>query len=206
VVVVVAPVVNLSGSSELDSLRLTDTFASELASRTHVAVVPVNTVLAALMQDGTGYIQDREHALRVAEAFDADATVVVAVSDYDAYAPRIGLVVQWYQRATSAPRSGFDPVLASRQASDFAGGGTGSDGGGGTWQVQRVFDAGQLWVQDEVREYDTHLLADHSPYSWTRHLKSQELFVRYSCWSVIRTMLGQQSLRTVVAEPERSRL
>lgn len=171
--VVVAPVLNLSGATDLDPIKLTDALASEMVASSVAAVVPVNLTLAALARRGKAWIDTPQEAVAIAQEFGADGTVVAAVTEYDPYdPPTVGLVLQWYA---------------------VPGGGTSDSGGvhgaaAVTVQVQRVFCAADERVLAEVREYAKMRDGHDSPYGWRRYTKSQELFVRYCCWSAIRSM------------------
>lgn len=190
IVVVVAPVLNLSGSSDWDPLKVTDMVASEMQSFPGIVVIPVNRALAALRQAGRFAVETPQDALDLATEFDADATVVTAITEYDPYdPPRVGMLMQWYAAGGGAQR-GFDPVTASRQASEvLPPGESASDAFAPQLQVQRVFDASAGEVQNELRAFGRWRASHGSPYGWRVYAKSQELFVRYCCWSAIRSML-----------------
>jgi hypothetical protein len=190
-VVVVAPVLNLSNSTEWDPLKVTDIVASELQSFPDVFVIPVNRTLAALALTGKDVVETPQDALELAREFNADATIVTAITEYNPYDPPIvGVVMQWYGTSHGVEPRGFDPVSASRQAAEVLPAGSAQAAEAAPLvQVQRVFDAADEAVLDEVRQYASRRTGHGSPYGWRVHLKSQELFVRFSCWSCIRPML-----------------
>lgn len=205
-VVVVAPVLNLSPSDEFDSLKITDILASELQSFPNISVMPVNLSLAALARAGRSLVETPAQALELAREFGADATLVAAVTEYDPYdPPAMGLVLQWYEPAQASEQErGFDPVGASRQAAavrhpdqDLR-----AEGVGPLLQVQRVFNAASEDVLEEVREFASDREGHASPYAWRKYLKVQELYVRYCCWSAIRTMLSQRNQPPTATDPE----
>lgn len=187
VVVAVAPVLNLSNSSDWDSLRVTDIVASEFQSFPGVFVIPVNRTLATLALMGKEAVETPEDAVDLARELNADATVVTAITEYDPYYPPIiGVVMQWYGRPPHEPLGGFDPVSASRQTSEVA---PAASSAARLVQVQRVYNAADESVQAEVRSFGAWRSKHGSPHGWRIHLKSQELFVRYSCWASIRSIL-----------------
>ncbi len=175
-VIVVAPVLNLSGTPSLDALKITDTLASEFVASKAASVVPVNLTLAALARRGKSCVETPQDAIELAREFAADATVVMAITDYSPYdPPRIGLVLQWYAPGgPSGTGSGAELSADAAAAPRF--------------QLQRVFDASQNQVQSEVRHFARHHSGDESPYGWRKVLQSQELYVRYSCWAAIKSM------------------
>lgn len=173
-VVVVAPVLNLSGTSNLDVLKVSDAAASEFLAFPGVAVVPINITLAKLAEMGKRQVDSPAEAVSLARAFGADATIVIGITEYDPYNPPvIGMVMQWYDAGQTGAAVASDAGAAPAR------------------QVQRVFNARHDWVQSEVREYNAKRQGDESPFGWRGVLQSQERYVRYCCWSVIRTMLSQ---------------
>jgi hypothetical protein len=177
-VIVVSPVLNLSGAADLDSLKLTDIVASEFLSFPSVSVVPVNLTLAALDRRGKAWVETPEDALELAREFGADATVVTAVTEYNPYDPPIvGLVMQWYEVPhADAPHQGASADVALLAATTA----------GPQLQVQRVFDASHNGVQDEMRTFAAARPGHESPYGWHRWAEAQELYLRFCCWSTIK--------------------
>lgn len=190
-VLVVAPVLNLSGSDEFDSLKVTDLLASEVVGFEGVQAIPVNLTLAALARRGKASVDSPEEALELAREFSADATLVLAVTEYRPYEPPvIGLVMQWYYEPRRAGTAGLDPVASSRSAQGPPVTLAAEARGPQFLQRQRVFNAADDTVKKELKRYAKHRDADDSPYGWQKYVKSQELYVRYASYSMIRTMLG----------------
>lgn len=185
-VVVVAPVINLSGNEEFDGLQLTDIVAAELSSFRALAVIPVNLTLAALARVGKTRVETPEDALALAREFGADATLVTAVTHYDPYVPpTLGLILQWYEPTRnawegSAPAPGAAELAADPAARPYM-----------QWQVQRVFRAADERVTDEVREFAGLRDGAESPLAWRRYTHAQKHFAEFCSWSAIRTMLRQ---------------
>lgn len=181
-VLVVAPVLNLSGTEEFDPLQVTDILASEFVSFRGVTVIPVNLTLAALARHGKTRVETPLDALRLAREFGADATVVTAITEYSPYdPPAIGLIMQWYAPDTASS------VEAAAPAADLSGMANSTP----RWQVQCVFNAAHESVRQKLEDYVEKRAADEGPYGWRKYLRSQKLYVRYCCWELIRTMLRQ---------------
>lgn len=160
-----APVLNMSGSRAFDPLRMTDLLASELASFAHVQVVPLNRTLAELSAMGKSEVASVEDALALGRATGADLAVVVAVTEFEPYYPPvIGLIGQVY----SLGGGGADAARVE--------------------QEQRVFNAADEKVAENIQAYASNRDADDSPYGWRRYVRSQELYVRYCGWSLFETM------------------
>ena len=190
-VVVVAPVINLSDDATLDSLKVTDWVASEALTIPGLAVVPVNMTLAALAQQGRHRVETPDDARALADEFDADATLVIALTEYDPYdPPRVGIVAQWYAvRPQRVAR--MNPVATSRLAADSVGALPDSSATP-TYQVQRSFDGADERLLAELRDYVAASGGDQSPYGWRKYVKSQELFTRYCIRSAILPMVNMR--------------
>jgi hypothetical protein len=200
-VFVVAPVMNMSGSSEWDPMAMTDTLASELASAANVVVIPPNRSRAALALRGKMYVESPEEAQELAQELGADGTVVAAITEYQPYdQPRLGMTLQVYG-AGGDPRSLVDPLAASRMATEYlpAGGFTGP---AAPIQAQRYFDASDREVQSDIRSYDRRLKRTNSPYGWRAHVKSQTLFVRYCCRTMVESIFSAPAGDEAAAEAE----
>lgn len=192
IAVAIAPVINLSNSVDWDPLRVTDIVASELLTFPHVAVIPVNRTLGALELLGARGIESADDAIALARELRADATLVVAITEFNPYDPPIlGVTAQLY----FVPESGaalpaIDPTLASRTATEFAPAAS-AEPQRGPVQFQRTFNASDPKVLREIREYDDDGARDgrNTAYGWRVHTQSQELFIRYSMWSSLRSIL-----------------
>lgn len=202
-VVVVAPVLNLSGSNDFDSLKVTDLIASEFLSFPGIVVVPVNRALAELASRGKSAVETPDDAVELARAVGADATIVAAITEYDPYDPPVvGLVLQWYAAERPAAVSGLDPVQASRAAAAASAGPAFEDDVRvPRWQVQRVFRGADEDVLKDVRAYAAERDDGGSPYGWRLHLQSQELWLRYASRALIRTILLLEQSYRVAVEP-----
>lgn len=188
--VAVAPVLNLSGSRDWDVVKATDLVASELGTFPGVTVIPVNRSLALLAEHGKTSVDSPQDAEWLAEELAADGTVVAAITEYQPYDPPVvGLILQLYQRGSAKGGSGIDPVAASREATDVSLAGASSSIGEHPLQIQRVFNAADPRVLKEMQRYAKQRDGLESPFGWRVHAKSQVLYLRFSFWSAIRSML-----------------
>lgn len=196
---VVAPVANLSGSNDFDPLQVTDLVASELACVQGFSVVPVNLVLAALNEAGRTQIETPDEAVALARDFHADFAVVTAVTEYDPYEPPVvGLVMQWYPASPPRSANNLDPTAASRQAVALSAELSARPELHAFLQVQRVLNAADQSVLQELRAFARDRTGQQSPSDWRYYLRSQRHYLRFSIASVIRTMklTHEQSIRT----------
>jgi hypothetical protein len=190
--IAVAPVLNFSGSSDFDPLQVSDLFASELTMVEGVQVVGVNRVIAVLARQGLTEVTSPGHALEICEAIGCDGIAVIAITEYEAYTPVVGMAVQLYMRSSGRFASRFDPVAASRQAMPFAVEGWEDSPLVPRAQIQRVFNAAHNVTADSVRGYAEQRIAGDGALGWKRYLKSQQLYLRFCCWATISELMGQE--------------
>ncbi len=203
-----APVLNLSGSQDFDQLHVTDVIASEFQAVGNMTVIPVNLALAELVRSGRTTVETPEDAVALAQTFSADATIVTAITEYDPYdPPRVGMVMQWYEARPQRSSGGFRPVQASRasrsgeaQLSEY------EQPAGPRWQVQRVFDAADERVLDQIRDFAEKRDGHNSPFGYRKYVKSQELYVHYCGAALIKTITKlDEDSRAVVGPHEAKR-
>jgi len=190
-VVAVAPVLNLSNRSDWDALKVTDMLALELQALPEFIVVPVDRVLAALAVKGQAAIETPSDVRDLGRELKADMVIVAAITEFDPYyPPRVAMTVQCYWSGPDAHSSrGFDPVAASRQASDEGPApALTRDGDAPFLQVQIVHDASWDATLEQLRKYAASRNGGQSPFGWRAHAQSQELFLRFSCHSAILTI------------------
>lgn len=186
--IAVAPALNHSGSGAFDPLRVSDLMASELSSVEGVRVIGVNRVLAVLAEQGVLQIQSPQHAVQVCERLGADGILVYAVTEYDPYQPVVGLAAQIYG-PRPAPAM-FDPVAGSRSARPFAV--PEQRDALRPWsEVQRVFNGVHEDIQREVRSYADDRNETQTPYGWRKYMVSQEWYLRFCCYAVMRELVQQ---------------
>ncbi|HOW73498.1 MAG TPA: hypothetical protein PKY77_23095 [Phycisphaerae bacterium] len=188
--IAVAPALNFSGSADFDPVKVADIMASELSESPGIGVIGVNRVLAVLAEQSVDRIQSPEHALQVCDRLGADAILVFALIEYDAYTPVVGIAAQMYTRQATGRQ--LDPVAASRMARPFDYS-LSDRGARPSAEIQRVFNAEHGDVQQEVKEYSDSRTANKSPYGWKKYLRSQQWYLRFCCSRVCRD-LNQQMM------------
>ncbi len=189
--IAVAPALNVSGSPDFEPNRVADLMASELSHVAGVEVIPVNRVLAVLADQGRSRVESPGHAVSIAAIVGADAILVVAVTEYDAYDPPVvGLAAQLYGQRRGVRAVGYDPLVASRFGSpprrDIGRGGSLTP----LAQTERVFDASHERVCTGVQRFSESRTADASPFGWRKYIASQQHYLRYCCYETIRALMG----------------
>lgn len=187
--IAVAPALNVSGSSDFDPNRVADLMAVELSFVEGIEVIPVNRVLAVLTDQKRSRVESPEHALEIARVLGADAILVFAITEYDAYEPPVvGISAQLYGQRRSHRVAAFDPVDESRRAAPSRSLGAGSSVAP-LAQAERVFDASHEWVSEEVQRFAKARGADGSPFGWRKYLVSQLHYIRFCCYATVRSLI-----------------
>ncbi len=189
--IVLAPVLNLSGTADFDPLKVTDLLASEFVAADGLSVVPVNLTLAELVRRGQDSVETPEDAIDLARTFGADGTFVVAITEFDPYPPPVvGMVLQYYAAQHHGTMSAFDPVSASRSVTVTPAKLSAAATAGPAWQVQRVFNAADEQLLENIRRFAGDREGQQSPYGWRKYVLTQDLYLRYCGHALIKTMNG----------------
>lgn len=195
----VAPILNFSGKPDLDPVQAADLLASELTSVPGANVIPVNRVMAVLQTQGKMQVESPAQAILVAEAVGADAILVAAITEYDAYTPVVGLIVQMYSVSPSKTRS-LDAVAASRMSRPFEASRMASSYAPSA-QVQGTYNAMHDDVVDHIKNYACKRAETDYPQGWRQYLHMQSLYLRF-CWAdAITSLVNQDSWRIAMVAP-----
>jgi hypothetical protein len=186
-VIAVCPALNYSGNTTFDPVIVGDLMASELSTLPGVGVIGVSRVAAILAEQNLARIQSPQHALQVCSRLGADAILVFAVTEYDPYTPVVGITAQLYslhgrQETLGLPPPGSEPGVP-----------TTAPAGGlpirPVAECQRLFNATHERVRNAVREYADKRREGDSPYDWQKYVASQEWYLRFCCYTVVRDLL-----------------
>ncbi len=185
----VAPFVNESGISTVDTNRVADIFTQQVQQVQGVDSVPVNRVLFALRELEMQGISSAGDALLLMNALDLDGLLVGTVTAYDPYPPLVlGVAVQLYLRPEVNRSRGFDPRSLTRSI-----GGTPTIGEWGpsppTAQAAGIFDAANHQTLIWLREYSAHRSPPDSAYGADIYLVSMELYTQFVSYRLIHDLL-----------------
>jgi len=187
----VAPLINLSGSKDFDTLVATDTLFSELQQVAGLNVLPLNKTLAAMRSLGIRVIDSPETASRIANALNADAIIIASITAYDPYnPPSIGMTIQLYEVRDLAAAP--EPI-ARRPDGSLASGEVKEEqpqtARGPASQVSAVFNANNQTVLQELREFARGRTNYDSALKEERFLRDSEAYMRFVCHAMVRRLV-----------------
>ena len=194
--IAVAPILNFSGEFQLDPVKAADLLASELSYVQGLTILPVSRVVAYLAAQGRDQVESPAHALEVADGVGADAIIVAGITEYDAYTPIVGVVLQIYSpRGHSAPS--FDPMMASRLSQPFDVTQM-ADPLLPTSQVQAVYNGDHEGIRKAVRRFAEPRSTKNDQLGWQRYLRVQTLYLRF-CWhTAVDGLMNQERSRQML--------
>ena len=186
--ILVAPIKNLSGFTELDTLSATDEFVTELQMVNGLQVVSVNAVLSKMLALGMDTVTGPNDAQTLADALGVDGAIVIAISRYEPYMPPIiGIAAQLYMAedvgsAQGGPDKFIDPAVLARQGRPF-------DLGmnrriAAQAQTVKVYDANQDDVIDAIKKYAKARSVQASPLGWKKYM-TQSNYMRFVSRQII---------------------
>lgn len=188
----VAPVINLSGSKDFDSLAVADQLFGELQQIQNLNVLPVNKTLAAMQQLQVRTIDSPQTAQRIAEILGADAILIPAITAYDPYdPPSVGMSMQLYTLdalAGPAPTGSHQingaalPDEASRPRQPVA-------------QIAAIFNATNQTVLLELRDFAKGRTDYQSALQEERFLADIDAYTRFVCHSMVRRLMEVERVR-----------
>jgi len=195
--IAIAPVLNFSGASDIDTLNVTDILYSELQQVQGITVVPVNRVLAQLAQDRIDDVQTPHQAVNLAKRVDADMIMVSAITEYDPYYPPIvGIASQIFTVTNDPPvHSAVDPIALQRLASPLRITVDDKRGHLPTSQLSRIYNSRDRRIVDEVKQFASSRGTGTSPYKWQLYLRSQTHYLRFVCHQGIRELFEKEAAR-----------
>jgi hypothetical protein len=196
----VAPVRNESGTSLIDLGAVGDKVAAAIEETQGIRCAPLNRSLEAMRSLGLPAIRTPGDARRLAQAMGVDGVVVVTITAWDPYAPKIGLAAALYASPTwlAAGREPLDPraLQASPTVSTPAGP---RHADLPTATASELLDGKNHQVLMDLEAYATGRMNGPSAMGWRRYLRSMDLFTEFASYRVMDGLMREEWVRTGVA-------
>ncbi|MGH9817836.1 MAG: hypothetical protein ACRD6I_17325 [Candidatus Acidiferrales bacterium] len=201
----VAPFLNESGVSIVDTARIADLFTEEVQQVDGIDAVPVNRVILAMRQLNIAAVLSSSDATALIEALNVDGLVVGTVTAYDPYnPPTFGLAVQLF-KPNLVPQAQLDPRDLTRQATGDVELGALNDVSP-TAQAAGIFDARSERTRMWIDEYAIGRTPKDSAYGAEIFLVRKELYTKFVSYRRIGQLLSAQHARVqALAQETRSR-
>lgn len=191
----VAPLLNESGVSVVDTLAISDVFTNELERIHGVTALPVQRVLDGMRAMDLGRIDSPNQARALARLIGADAIVVGTVTVYDPYdPPSLGMIVELHRVARS-PLAVDDIDRIRSAASDL----TLNNMGPGSAPPSRaacVLDAADVGTRLALKEFAQSRTIEKTALNWERYLVVMDLYTRFVADHLVRDLIRQERTST----------
>lgn len=195
----VAPFMNESGTTVVDSFRAADLLVQELEQVDGLHAVPVNRVIRAMRELELSGIATPAEARMVARVLDVDAILIGTITAYDPYPPpTIGAAIALYR----VPR---DPSLAFVDTRELSASPVGEvqpgalDTPGPDAQAAGMFDASNHRTLRELHDYALGRALPDSAYGRDIYLVSSELYTRFVSYRLLQDLLARERQRLAAA-------
>ena len=198
----VAPFVNESGNSTVDSSRLADLFAQQAQHVNGIDSGPVNRVVFAMRQLGLEAVATQGDALSLMSVLEVDGLIVGTVTAYDPYPPlTLGVAVQLYRMLSEDQTPRLDPRALIRSTRD-----TMSrqkwEPSDPTAQAAGVFNAANHQTLERLSQYAGPRSVPDSAYGTDIYLVSMELYTQFVSYQLIRDLLVAEQRRLMPIAPK----
>lgn len=196
----VAPLMNESGSSQADGLKMADEFMVQIDKIGGISSLPVNRVLEAMDTLDIQQISRPREAMQVRAALNVDALIVGTITAYDPYdPPRIGVAIELYVNDRSQPTGSIsDARRLTNAATDELSLPTVTP----SWTNQPVnsistmLDASDPTTRHQLEKYAVDRgTMNEDPMSSTLYRISMDLYTEFVSYAATRSLLRAESLR-----------
>lgn len=184
----VAPILNESGTTVVDPLKISDAIQRELQMVDGVDAVPVNRVIEAMRELRIARIATPNEAQEVARVLGVDGLIVGTINDWNPYRPmRLGLALELHRRTSPMVGGQGALDLAVRVGADPAGT---SGGPSEVVSAAAVFDATDHRTLKSLRHYADARHAPDQAYGPDLYLVSMDRFTQFAAHRLLETMIS----------------
>lgn len=191
----VAPVLNESGTGEVDGFAVADAFVAAITAARGMSAVPVNRVAAGMEGMKMRAVSSPAEARALATALGVDGVLVVSVTAWDPYDPPvIGMTAALFMN-DRREGMGVDPTALTRAYTDQGGAKGYEFSERPSVVVSEHLDASNHEVRLEVERYARGRHDEETALGAWRYTASMELYTRFAAHQVVRRLLDEERLR-----------
>jgi hypothetical protein len=190
--IAVAPLLNLSGQNQPDSLVAADIVFQQLQEVRGVTVVPVNRVVDVFVALRINQVQSPEQANIVCNALGVDALLVPTLTLYDPYTPpKMGASLQLFVSKSYASRSSGNVDMRALTRSATPGPMESLPRNADFIQAAGVFDAANGSIRERLTQYATGRSDPLGPMGEREYLMHADRFAGFVWHELIGELLAQ---------------
>ena len=174
----VAPLINESGTTAADTIRLSDALTEELQQVRGINTVPVTRTLAVMHRLGMPAITTNEDATRLMRTLGVDGLIVGSITAWDPYQPpTLGLALQLFiRRQPSDPDPAGSPEAIPLAAAQAAG----------------VFDASDHTTLQSLARFADGRTHPTSAYGADLYLVKMDLYTKFVAHQLLANLLRNE--------------
>lgn len=199
----VVPLRNESGTSLLDTGRVSDAVVAAVAQTAGLKSVPLNRTMAAMRALSMDRVESPAELRQLAEAMGVDGIIVGSITEYDPYTPKLGLSLALYARPGALASAGgvrVDPRELTYQPTDydyFEGAAFDDEPVG---IVSDYLDGKNHQVQLDLKAYAEGRHEPGTALEWRRYLAIMDLYTEFAAWHTVSRLLDHEWIRLAGAD------
>jgi hypothetical protein len=196
----VAPFMNESGVSEIDTAQLADMFVEQLQDVDGIVTVPVNRVIRAMRELRIDAVQTVGEARMLMNVLDVDGLIVGTISAYDPYRPpKIAAAIELHVQPRFERYYSLDTRTLTRSPTgEVMPGEIGLRGP--VAQAAGVFDAANHRTLAQLREYTRGRNVPDSAFGRDIYLVRMDLYAQFVSFRLIHDLLVVERARVTPIE------
>ncbi len=191
----VAPFINESGVSLVETDRVADMFVQQLQDVRGINALPVNRVIAAMRDLDMYEVRSPSDASALLSVLGADGLIVGTVTAYDQYRPMtFGAAIELHKQDRQDHRLGLDTRSLSRSTSEQFSPAQ-FDSLNPVAQAAGIFDARSHDTLSKLRQYTTGRNVPDSAFGANIYLVRMDLYMQFVSYRLFGDLLESEFMR-----------
>ncbi|MEE2908646.1 MAG: hypothetical protein VX527_12540 [Planctomycetota bacterium] len=185
----VAPLVNESGTTAVNTIRISDSLTEELQQVEGINTVPVTRTLAVMHKLRMRAVTTQQDARTLMDTLGVDGLIVGTVTAWDPYSPpTLGLALQLFTNddRLNSPRTDSFPDQSTR---------TSRAGPSAAAQAAGIFDASDHTTLESLAIFATGRTHPSSVYGADIYLMKMDLYTKFVAHQLLAGLLRNEQQR-----------
>ncbi|MCH2134444.1 MAG: hypothetical protein MK116_11915 [Phycisphaerales bacterium] len=185
----IAPLVNESGTTAADTIRITDLLTEELQQVQGINTVPVTRTLAVMHRLRMSAVTTIDDARSLMDTLGVDGLIVGTVTAWDPYTPpTLGLALQLFVQHDRSSSPGTDSLLDQSTTHTRAGPSAAAQAAG-------IFDASDHATLETLAVFATGRTHPTSAYGTDIYLVKMDLYTKFVAHQLLARLLSNEHQR-----------